>query len=192
MMVYNRVMKLKYPSVLMVKLVRIFGALVMVFGVVTFGVSDLAFADDVTLTDEQTGAISQNCASIKQQLRTLQRTDARTRSYLGSAYEKALSDFIAPMDVRLINAGQPNSSLTELHSKIISVRQDFIHDYTAYSQSLEELINQDCQNNPAEFYHKLAETREKRATLAKTNDKLRKLLSDHLTAVQKLKKGDNE
>ena len=146
-----------------------------------------AFAStDNGLSDAQSGAISQHCASIKQSLRTLQRTDARTRSYLGSAYERAISDFITPLDLRLINVSQPNAGLTELHSKILSAREDFVRQYTIYSQSLEELINSDCQSSPNSFYDRLIETREKRVTLSKTTDSLRRLLAEHLSTVKKL------
>lgn len=144
------------------------------------------FADSSILDNDQIGAISQNCASIKQSLRALQRTDARARSYLGSAYEKALSDFITPMDLRLINVGQPNATLTTIHSDIITARQEFVHDYTVYSQKLEELITHDCQNDPQNFYHTLEDTRTKRATVEKSTEKIRRLLGDHLAAVKKL------
>lgn len=146
-----------------------------------------AESSEPSLTDDQIGAISQNCASIKQSLRSLQRTDARSRSYLGSAYERILSDFVTPIDLRLINVGQPNADLTNIHSNILSVRQDFVHQYTSYSQSLEELVNIDCQNAPAVFYKQLISTREKRAILAGTTTKLRRLFSEHLKLVEKIK-----
>ncbi len=146
-----------------------------------------AESSDFSLDDSQIGAISQNCASIKQSLRALQRTDARTRAYLGSLYESLLSDYITPMDLRLINVSQPNPDLTEIHSNVIDLRQEFIHRYTTYSQSLENLINSDCQNSPVDFYQRLSETREKRASVASTTNKLRRLFSDHLTIVKKLK-----
>lgn len=139
------------------------------------------------LSEDQRGAISQNCSSMKQSLRALQRTDARSRSYLGSAYEAVLSNFITPLDLRLINTGQPNASLTELHSSILSTRQKFISEYTTYSQSLEELLYADCQNHPDDFYNKLQDTRKKRAELSATTTNLRNLLSEHLTSVRKVK-----
>ena len=153
---------------------------------ISFAGGASVFADSSILDNDQIGAISQNCASIKQSLRALQRTDARTRSYLGSAYEKTLSDYITPMDLRLINVGQPNAALTTIHSDIIAARQEFVHDYTVYSQKLEELITHDCQNDPQNFYHTLEDTRSKRATVEKSTDKIRRLLGEHLTAVKKI------
>ena len=139
------------------------------------------------LSEAQSGAVVQNCASIKQSLRALERTDARTRSYLGSAYEAVLTNFIAPLNLRLINTGQPNTNLTTLHSEIIETRKNFISEYTAYSQSLEDLVSSDCYSHPEDFYNKLYETRKKRAALSSTTTTFRNLLSEHLTAVRKLK-----
>ena len=139
------------------------------------------------LSDDQTGAISQHCATTKQSLRTLQRTDARSRSYLGSAYENLLSDYISPLNLRLINSNQPNANLTKIHSQILETRQDFISRYTSYSQALEELISSDCQNHPNEFYDKLTNTRKKRAELSSVTTTLRNLFSEHLTEVRLLR-----
>ncbi|MBR2659576.1 hypothetical protein IKD60_02335 [Candidatus Saccharibacteria bacterium] len=146
------------------------------------------FSEKVTaLSDDQRGAIEQNCATTKQSLKQLQKTDARTRSYLDSAYEGLLVKYITPLDLRLINAGQPNANLTTIHSNIITTRQRFVAEYTTYSQSLEELLSIDCYNHPDEFYNKLVETRQKRAELSSTTTNIRNLFSEHLTAVRRLK-----
>lgn len=139
------------------------------------------------LSEPQSGAIVQNCASIKQSLRALQRTDARSRSYLGSAYETILSNFIAPLNLRLINTNQPNANLTTIHSSIIDTRKNFISEYTTYSQALEDLILSDCYTHPEDFYNKLQDTRRKRANVSTTTTELRNLLSEYLTGVRKLK-----
>lgn len=139
------------------------------------------------LDEAQRGAISQHCATTKQALRTLQRTDARSRSYLGSVYENLLSDFIAPLNLLLINSNQPNTNLTTIHSEIIETRKTFIAEYTTYSQYLEDLLAIDCQSHPDEFYKQLVETREKRAALSTTTTHLRNLFSEHITAVKRLR-----
>ena len=181
-MVYNVYMKFK-NSISFLGRIVVFSGLSL--GLVSVSTTSV-FADDAILDQNQAGAISQNCASIKQSLRALQRTDARTRAYLGAAYEKALSDFITPMDLRLINISKPNANLTTIHSNVIEARQEFVHDYTSYSQKLEELITHDCQNDPQNFYHTLLDTRAKREKLQYSTEKIRKLLSDHLSAVKKL------
>ena len=146
------------------------------------------FSKKVTaLSDDQRGVITQNCATTKQSLKQLQKTDARARSYLGSAYEGLLVNYITPLDLRLINTGQPNASLTTIHSDILNTRQQFVSEYTTYSQSLEELLSIDCYNHPDDFYNKLVETRQKRAELSATTTNLRNLFSEHLTVVRRLK-----
>ena len=141
----------------------------------------------VSLSDDQKGAISQHCATTKQSLKTLQRTDARARAYLGSAYETLITSYITPLDLRLINNGRPNANLTAIHSRIVETRKQFISDYTSYSQSLEDLIATDCQNSPEEFYTKLVNTREKRAALSTTTTNMRNLFSEYLTDVKLLR-----
>lgn len=139
------------------------------------------------LSEEQKSNLVQNCAPIKQSLRSLQRADARSRSYLGSAYETILSKFITPLNLRLINVNQPNANLTTIHSNIIDTRKNFISEYTIYSQALEDLIAADCYNHPEEYYDKLQDTRRKRANLSATTTTMRNLLSEYLTGVRKLK-----
>ena len=139
------------------------------------------------LSDAQSDAIVQNCATIKQSLRTLQRTDARSRSYLGTAYETILADFIAPLNLMLTSSNQPNINLTTIHSNIIDTRKAFISAYIAYSQALEGLIASDCFNHPEDFYNRLQDTKRKRANVSATTTTLRNLFSEYLTGVRKLK-----
>ena len=153
-------------------------------------VSTFCFAASANATDlnnDQKGAISQHCATTKQSLKTLQRTDARSRAYLGSAYETLITNYITPLDLRLISSGRPNANLTTIHSRIIDTRKQFISDYTSYSQALEDLIATDCQSSPEEFYTKLVNTREKRAALSTTTTNMRNLFSEYLTDVKLLR-----
>ena len=145
------------------------------------------FASAVDLSDDQKGAISQHCATTKQSLKTLQRTDARTRSYLGSAYETLVVNYITPLDLRMISSGRPNANLTTIHSQIVEARKQFNDDYTSYSQALEDLIATDCQSSPEEFYNKLINTREKRAVLSADTTSLRNFFAEYLTDVKLLR-----
>lgn len=141
----------------------------------------------VELSSEQSGAISQNCQSIKQSLKNLQKTDSRTRVYLGSIYQTILTDFITPLNLRLVRNNIPDGDLVDDQSTITSARDKFARDFITYSQSLEELIAIDCQNHPADFYNKLEDTREKRSVVASDVYKLQQLVTDHINSVIKLK-----
>lgn len=144
-------------------------------------------ASALDMTDPDNNPIVHNCASIKQSLRSLQRTDARVRSYLGSSYERILGSFITPLNLRLVSANQPNTNLTTLHSEIVDTRKNFISEYTSYAQSLDDLLASDCYGRPEDFYNKLVETRRRRDVLSTTTTNLRNLIAEHLTAVRKLK-----
>ena len=140
-----------------------------------------------TISSEQAGAISQSCDSIRQSLRKLQKADTKTRSFLGSLYEDFITDFISPLNLRLVKNNLPSTALTELHSTFISKRQDFAKKFTLYEQSFETLLSADCQGDPNDFYTKLTETRKARTTLEQSTEALRMLLEKHQNAVQTLK-----
>ena len=140
-----------------------------------------------TITKEQAGAISQSCDSIKQSLKTLQKTDSKTRAFLGSTYENLISNFISPLNLRLTKNNLPSATLSDLHSSIGEQRQQFVQDFTSYSRDLETLIAMDCKNNPEEFYTQLEKTRKSRAALEQTIDALRMLFTKHVNGVNSLK-----
>ena len=161
----------------------------MLIGMVCLGMifSEGVYAEE--LSEEQKGAISQSCNTIKQTLKTVQKADSRTRSFLGAKYETFISDYVSPMNVRLTKEGRPNATITSLYSNLLGMRQDFVSQFTDYSRGLEELINIDCQGKPEEFYRKLKETRKKRAELKGTVKSIRTNLVNHYTAVKKVEEG---
>lgn len=149
--------------------------------------TSVARADDIELSDAQKGAISTNCESLRSTLKNLQRVDSRTRSYLGAAYDKFLSNYISPLSMRMVANDLLSTSLTGIHSGILNSREVFVAQFTSYSQSFEELLAVDCKNKPEEFYGKLVATRKKRTMLESTVTSLRSALGNHYTAVEKLK-----
>ena len=88
---YNKDMKKKRLSsyyIIFFLFLQVFGGLI--------GAS--AYADEekqaVGITDEQRSVIINHCDTIKDNLKSLQRTDSRARVYLGRYYETILTDFI--------------------------------------------------------------------------------------------------
>ena len=167
------------------KIISVFSCAV-IFGAALSNVAIFQYPT-AALSEEKSGMVSQNCATIKQSLKSLQKTDARSRSYLGTIYETIITKFITPMNLRLIDNSQPNASLTDLHSTILAVRKDFVNEYTSYSQSFEELVSMNCKDNPENFYNKLVETRRKRAEVSSITTNLRNLFAEYLTIVRKLR-----
>ena len=139
------------------------------------------------LSDAQLGAISQNCATIKQQLKTLQKADSRTRVHLGTTYQTILTNYITPLNLRLVRLDQPNTELTQLQTAFSNARDDFATKFIRYSQSLEELLATDCKSHPDLFYDKLESTRALRYTVSASIAHLDQILSEHIATVESLK-----
>ena len=141
--------------------------------------------DDTKLTDEQKGAISQNCSSIKQGLKNLQKVDSRTRVFLGSTYRNVLSNFVTPLNLRLVKDNKAVSELAAVQTDFAEGKDEFSDKFIKYSQSLEELINMDCVAKPEQFYEKLVEVRKKRGDVRKIVSEMNDTLTEHRRIVKK-------
>lgn len=138
------------------------------------------------LSEEQTSEISQSCSTIKQHLKNLQLADSRTRSSLGTAYQDFLVSYITPLNVNLVKNNRPSTTISGIYSDILDTRAKFNSRFTTYSQIFEQLLAMDCQKEPENFYAKIEEAREARGKLESSAKKMRSLLGNHYTAVQKL------
>lgn len=137
------------------------------------------------LSERQQGAISQNCSTIQQSLSQLQKIDSRTRTYLGTTYETIANRFIIPLNLRLVKNNRPTFS--EIQAEFTLEQTKFRDTYTAYMRELESLIATDCKNSPEEFYQKLITTREKRAALRVTTERLSVLAGQQYVIVLDLR-----
>lgn len=146
-----------------------------------------ASAAEPKLTKEQSAQLSETCGTIRQNLKNLQRTDSRTRTYFGAIYETVSTKFLKPMNLRLVNNDLSNSDLIDVQTSLASARTDFSDDFITYSKSLEELIAIDCRLEPDHFYQKLLETREKRARVAADVKTLNNLLTSIVKNTEQLK-----
>lgn len=159
-----------------------------VFGVFT-GVRVLAEEGGTLLTDEQRGTIVDHCDAMKDNLKLLQRTDSRARVYLGRYYETILTNFITPLNVRLVDNNLSNAALIDNQANFSSRRTRFVNDYISYQQELEELVNTDCKNNPDEFYENLLDARATRAVVNRDVMRLREFAGQQVKLVEELKNG---
>ena len=146
-----------------------------------------AFAAEPALTKEQSTKLAESCGTVRQNLKNLQRTDARARTYFGSIYETVSTKYLKPLNLRLVNNDLANSNLLNLQTSVAAARADFVEDFITYSKSLENLIAIDCRLEPENFYKKLLETREKRATVAADVKLLNDFLSNVVKNAEKLK-----
>lgn len=155
--------------------------------IVAFLLAALVAAPVGAISDAQKSAVSENCPSIQQSLRSLQRADSRTRVYLGSIYQIVLTNYITPLNLRLVKNDQPNAALSSSQANFAAARDESSRKFITYSQALEELTLIDCAAQPEDFYNKLTEVRKKRSELSESTAKVRKILSEHIDTVNKLK-----
>lgn len=139
------------------------------------------------LTDGQRSTLSQNCTSIKASLQRLQKADSRTRVFLGTSYEHILSNFIAPLNVRLAKNNKPNSTLTDIQVQFATKRTKFTDTYTTYMKNFDTLLATDCVNEPDIFYQRLETLRNDRKELHNTAVDLRTLTNKNVDAVKQLR-----
>lgn len=136
---------------------------------------------------DQSTAIVEHCDTIKEDLKKVQKEDARTRVYLGEYYETILTKFITPLNVRLVENNLSSADLVENQNKFAAAKTVFANDFISYQKNLEELVGMDCEKEPEEFYNKLVVVRQKRKTMTQDVLKMRSLISEHMRLVEGLK-----
>ena len=141
----------------------------------------------MAISSSQENAISDHCNGIKDSLKSVQKRDAKARVYLGGYYENILTNFVMPLNVRLVENNLSNASLVENQNKIADTKTLFMDDYISYQQNLEELIMIDCKTNQEEFYNKLVKVRQKRKIVEQDTLKMRSLLSEHVKLANQVK-----
>lgn len=154
------------------------------------GISVLAFRPLQTFAEaEQTrlNKISQNCSSIKVQLRQIQKNDTKNRVQLGSYFESINTNLMLNLNLRLVKNNLANSDLAAMQSAFASERERFKNDYIGYSQELEALLNIDCKANPTDFSKQLNKTRTKRTAVHESIARLYEILNKHKATVEELK-----
>ena len=141
----------------------------------------------MAISENQKTAIVEHCDSIKEDLKKVQKDDARVRVYLGGYYETILTKFITPLNVRLVENNLSTAGLVENQNDFAVAKSLFANDFVSYQQRLEELVGMDCKKEPENFYDKLKNVREKRKTMTQDVLKIRTLISQHFRMAEKLK-----
>ena len=139
------------------------------------------------ISDSQKSAIEKNCETIRDDLKKVQKEDARARVYLGGYYETILTKFITPLNVRLVENNLSSAGLVENQNNFAGAKTLFSNDYITYQQGLEELVGMDCKQEPEKFYDKLTTVRQKRKIMVQDVLKMRNLISEHMRLVEGLK-----
>ena len=141
----------------------------------------------MAVSEAQETVIKERCESIKDNLKEVQRADARMRVYLGGLYDEILANFITPLNVRLVENNLSTPELVENQNKIVDTKTLFVNDFVSYQQGLEELVLMNCKNEPGEFYNKLDKVRQKRKIVEQDTLRMRTLISNHVKLATQLK-----
>lgn len=144
------------------------------------------------ISEGQKTAIVDHCEAIKEDLKKVQRADARARVYIGGRYETILTDFVMPMNVWLVEKNMSRTELIESQNAISEGKMGFSNDYVDYQQGLEQLVGMNCRAEPEKFYDKLVRVRQKRKKVEQDMQKMTKLLDDYKAQVVKLKEAVSE
>ena len=139
------------------------------------------------ISDNKKTAIIDNCDSIKDNLKKVQKEDSRTRVYLGGYYETILTKFITPLNMRLVENNLSSAKLIENQNDFADAKALFASDFIVYQQSLEELIGIDCKKEPEKFYDNLDLVRKKRKIVEQDVLKVRSFITEHIKLVDELK-----
>ncbi len=140
----------------------------------------------MAISETKEEAIETHCDTIKSSLRTLQKTDARVRVYLGGYYETILSKFVTQFNIRLVENNLSTASLIENQNNIAEAKSVFASDFVKYQQMLEELVAINCKTEPEAFYEKLDVVRQKRKIMKQDVLKMRELISEHIRLVNRV------
>ena len=159
----------------------------LILSLVALVVGGLFSMPVLAVSEAQKNAIKDHCDSIRESLKDVQKADARARVYLGAFYEEILTDYITPLNVRLVENNLSTPDLVENQNKIADTRTLFINDYVSYQQELEELVTMDCWKAPESFYNELIKVRQKRKIVEQDTLQMRTLISDHVKLANQIK-----
>lgn len=146
----------------------------------------LSSAPVIAITDGQKDGVMNHCETIRDNLKNVQKQDARTRVYLGGYYETILTDFVRPLNMLIVANNLSAPGLIENQSKMATEKSDFTNDYVHYQQGLEELVAIDCKKQPEKFYEKLESVRKMRKLVEQDLSKLRSTVKEHTKLVTEL------
>ncbi len=132
------------------------------------------------------GLIAANCSKIQEDLREVQKSDAKARLYLGRHYETIITKYVKALNVKLVENNMPNTALLENQTNLTAEKMRFASNFVEYQKGLEELAGVDCRTEPEGFYVKLQAVREMRATVRADVESMDALILRHKQLVKEL------
>lgn len=141
----------------------------------------------VVAVGEEGMLMKANCENVVNNLKIVQREDAKARVYLGAYFEEILNDYIKPFNVALVENDLSSAKFVDNQNEFATARVTFANDFTKYQKMLEELVAMDCKNDPDKFYNELVDVRQRRKAMEQDVLKLRRLISEHIALVDGVK-----
>lgn len=157
----------------------------LMMGVVGVGLAQ-AEGEEVEVSEAKLALVENNCDSIKEILKGIQKSDSRARVYLGAHFETILTKYMTALNVRSVENNISDVALIENQNNYAKAKSAFTTDFVNYQRDLEELLQVDCKAEPKLFYKELVGVRKKREVMVKDMTKLSELLAEHKKLVKKL------
>lgn len=150
-------------------------------------VSPLTRAETQPLSSSAQQKLRQNCVSAQVSLQRVQQAEKPTRINRGYLYDRMLK-LMTSFNSRVAFNNIDSPELFNITTRYQESLKSFAAEYTAYDNSLSDLIAFDCAGQPSQFYDTLVETRRLRSEFTKTINTLDSLLNDYRTNVDSVKK----
>lgn len=144
----------------------------------------IARADDTHLTPNQLERVRAVCSSSEASLNQLHTNDALLRVNLGQNYESIGTRLIKRFNSRVSYNNLNNSLLVATTNEYDKSLNAFRNTYSIYESSLSSLISLNCDENPAEFYNLLEETRTKRENVRASVTNVNAQLENYVKEVE--------
>lgn len=149
--------------------------------------SPLTRAETQPLSSSAQQTLRQNCVSAQVSLQRVQQSEKPTRINRGYLYDRMLK-LMTSFNSRVAFNNIDSPELFNITTRYQESLKSFAEEYTAYDNSLSDLIAFDCVGQTSQFYDTLVETRRLRSELTKTINTLDSLLNDYRTNVDSVKK----
>ncbi len=146
--------------------------------------SVVATADEPPMTEAHIQHIRNNCSEALSTLNQLHVSDALLRVNRGQLYESMSTKLMEPFDSRLTLNSYNAADLVSLAATYDRELSDFRSNYQQYEESLSNVLQINCQNQPVAFYDGVADARTKRNKVHDSAMALHKTITDYETAFE--------
>lgn len=146
--------------------------------------SVISRADEPPMTEAHIQRIKNNCSEAQATLYQLHASDALLRVNRGQLYESMSTKLMEPFDSRLTLNSYNAADLVSIASVYDHELNDFRTNYQQYEESLSNVLQMNCDNQPVAFYDGVADARTKRSKVHDSALALHKTINDYEAAFE--------